>query len=168
MRAPEIEGRAVEAARGRPFPSLSTILVLFNAILLCFVAWVYGYFGSIRGAISYANGRCLSVEEESKSFGTLEPGQEAVVTYHIVNHGRSPVRIIGCRIGCIGRPADALPFTIEPRGSAPLRLLIRAPSARSPTTFPVLLYTNDTSQPQLRLTLTGVVETSGTVRSREQ
>jgi hypothetical protein len=148
---------AVTAETHRRASGVFWTLLFANLILLTLLCWGCFSFGSVQDALAFARGERLFVDATNKSFGTLKPGEKRVVAYRITNYCGSPVRILGCRPTCIARPAEQLPLTVVANGSVQISFLIRAPSTPTAGEFPLFVYTDDALQPELKLTLTGVV-----------
>jgi hypothetical protein len=152
---------AVKPASGSPrrrFPSWLLMFIVFsNICLLSCVVWAYAGFGSVAAAIDYYHGRYLRVRNTEASFFNATPGQDVRVSYIVENHGPRPVRILGCSLGCVGRPATKLPFVLEPGTARPFAVDVRVfaprPSAPKLVRSPGALYTDDPNQPDLALSI---------------
>jgi hypothetical protein len=151
----------VDSTRGSPKPRLHSWMLMFvvfaNVGLLSCVVWMYAGFGSAGAAIGYYHGRYLHVRDTEASFLNATPGQDVRVCYIVENHGPRPVRILGCTLGCVGRPATKLPFVLQPGTARPFAVDVRVPVPRpsAPKTVrsPGALYTDDPSQPDLAVSI---------------
>jgi len=156
---------AAQQSSKRVFPSwLSIFLVFSNLCLFSCVAWVYARYGSVGAAIDYFNGRYVHVRSAQSSLFNVAPGQEARASYVIENRGSKPIRILGCGMGCAGRPAGNLPLLLEPGKAYTFAIDVRpsAPRGNSGNSvrMPVTLYTDDANQPEVTLSIDWTVNVS--------
>ncbi|MGO9466796.1 MAG: DUF1573 domain-containing protein [Isosphaeraceae bacterium] len=127
--------------------------------LLAAVLWAVGGFSAIRSI-----GReTISVDSRARSFGVVARGDRIAVSFKLTNHGRDPVRIVGCRAGCGCMLPEDLPFSIRPNGSRDFRVSIKFPPAPAggpvveTRTYPLTLFTSNPDQFEIPLTVSGEV-----------
>lgn len=126
--------------------------------LLTLACWaVYGF------RVIRSSGRLISVDSDAKSFGVVSPGDPIAVSFRLTNHGREPVRIVGCRAGCSCMLPEDLPLEIRPNASRDFRVSFNfrpvpgGGPALETRTYPLILFTSSPGQFKIPLTVTGEV-----------
>lgn len=87
-----------------------------------FVTWSLLRFGSIACAMAYLNGQCVQPMEDVIAVGEVPVGREAVAVFQLRNFAGYPITVLGAKATCGCMATDDLPLTVEPRGSANLKL----------------------------------------------
>ena len=138
--------------------SPSTLIAAgLGVALLSLACWAVSGFRTIRSM----RGQTISVDSDVRSFGVVSRGDPIAVSFRLTNHGRSPVRIVGCRAGCSCVLPEDLPFVIRPDASRDFRVSFNFPpipgggSAVETRTLRLTLFTSDPDQFEIPLTVSG-------------
>jgi len=156
-----IERHASPAPR-RWAPRRSDAWVACAALALVAVAfWASQGLGAQRAAYALIHSKALSVDSPIRSFGVVSPGESAVVSYRLTNHGSQNIRIVGCQAFCSCVVPKELPFTLRPKESRDFPVVLRSSKNDSgqPVTidWEITLFTTDPAQVRIPLTLKGEI-----------
>lgn len=150
-----------EAARKSPPWNIVTIATV-NLLLIGLLAWAWATFGSVRSALSYANGDRLIADAAAKSLGVVAPGEEFPVSFALRNYSGRDIAIIGAKTSCACIATDGLPMTIPARSERELVVKVNAPEEAGDIRERVYLYTSHDRQTEL------VLKIEGTSRGRRR
>ncbi len=135
--------------------------------LFASLTWAVGGFKAVRSAYHRITGETILVDEHTKSFGVVAPGDRIAFSFKLTNTGSTPVRIAGCEsaCGCV-MPTD-LPFVLNPNESRDFPISIHNPNLegampRGSLSLPLNLFTTNPAQPRIRLTVKGEVRPPST------
>ena len=153
-------------------PPLTTILKFTKAswiarvILACSFAialslpLIVVVFGSVGSFIRYTRGETLGFDELDKSFGDVTVGGNRTISFTLTNNSWSPIKILGCSVGCACTIPETLPMTVGPRETRPFRYTMRTSktSKPEPLVLESILYTNNPRQREIHLTLSAILK----------
>jgi hypothetical protein len=133
------------------------VLTTCSALAILALLWVAAVarFGTVSAALNYLSGQRLIVDENRRSFGTLEAGRERTVEFMVTNDTSKPVSLLGARVSCTCVSVEDLPRTLAPSARWPLRVTIRAGRRERDVSEGLWLYTDAENRPQIALQLTG-------------
>jgi hypothetical protein len=118
-------------------------------------------FGSIPSAVAYLQGDRLIANRYLQSFGEVEQGQHAVVTFELTNASSREITILGARTLCTCVFAEDLPLSIPPRIRRTISVAIKTDSREGPIQQPVYLFTDLPAQPEIELRVRGHILSPG-------
>lgn len=150
-----------EAAR-KSLPWNSVTIITVNLPLVGLLACAWATFGSVRSALSYANGDRLIADASAKSLGVVDPGKELPMSFALRNYSNRDIAIIGAKTSCACIATDGLPMTIPARSERKLVVKVSAPQEAGDIHERIYLYTNHDRQTEL------VLKIEGTARSRHR
>ena len=106
--------------------------------------------------------RPIVFDSSRKSFGFINEGETASVSFRLTNRSGRPVRVVGCMAQCDCIVPDDLPFAIGPGQAQDFRVSVRTVAGQyqkplEKLTQPITLYTTDVAQAEVRLTVEGTV-----------
>lgn len=93
------------------------------------------------------------------SLGLLLPGEQVHYSIPVFNRGSRPLRITDVATSCGCVVADEYPGIIAPRSSGIIPLVIHAPMSSDPFNATVVIHSNDPSDPEQAVHLSGSVDT---------
>lgn len=117
-------------------------------------------FGSVGTFIRYSRGETLVVDELDKSFGDVTVGENSTISFKLTNIGWSPIKILGCSIGCACTVPETLPMVVSPGETRPFRYTLRTRETSRPESIFLksVLYTNIPRQREIHVTLSAVLK----------
>ena len=98
----------------------------------------------------------------TESFGTVEQGDDRVVSFHLDNLAGHPVHLLGAKVSCICLVVDGLPQTIPVGGSYDLKVHVSTSLKAGDMEASVRVYTDDQSQAPTVLSVIGRVNKRST------
>jgi len=130
---------------------------LTGSLFLALTAVSLWRFGEATYGLNYLRGERLIAHSPTIDLGSLQAGLESTAEFRLRNLTADPIELYGLRPDCSCLMADGLPATIPPHGSLRLRLTRRAGTNESgPFVNHSELFLS-VSQPNVILTVTGVV-----------
>ena len=153
---PEVEGPAIVPDRRNAKWSLVTAAL---TALMLLGAYAYGVrqFGAIESALSYFKGARVIADQPIRRLGRIDPGQRLIIPIEVRNWTGHPVTVIGARTSCSCAVVGHLPATITQGGRQSIDVEVAAPGESGPFGSAITLYTDDASNPEVRLMLEGEV-----------
>ena len=100
------------------------VLLLLAGLTTVGIGWA----GSPAAILARLRGESLSVTHSYLDFGSGRPGEALEATAQVRNWGDRPSRLIGGTSDCSCTAVAELPVTIEPGGSAAIRIRLRVPA----------------------------------------
>ena len=163
-------GQGVPATGGRRMAQrlrgLVWIALLSSLVLASLAVWARVSFGSLGAALAFARGARLLPDEFSKSFGTLEAGEEKTLVFNVSNWCNQPIKILGAHTSCTCISAEARSLVIPPGADRPLQVTVRSASRLGAVSESVLFYTDYPRQLRLVLSVRGRVVRPGIASAR--
>ena len=136
---------------------LMLTFICTNIIVALVLVFAMMWFGSLASALAYLAGERLIVDTRSKSFGTIEMGKGATLTFHVTNYSGRPITILGSESSCSCVVTSDLPKRILPGERGDLRIDFRNRSLSGWISERATFFTDNPSQTRLILSIRGNV-----------
>jgi hypothetical protein len=135
-----------------------------TAIILIGGVWAVAVFlfGSTSAALAFLDGERLLLDSQSKSFGTVDPGTEQIITYTLMNRTGHSVTLIGSRTSCGCTVAADLPLTIPDSSAHKVRISVNTTRLAGKFSASVRLFADDPKHSEIELKVQGWIRTPPT------
>ena len=134
--------------------------MIASSLALALVMAVYctWRFKNYTNMISFVQGKSLAVAKTEVTFGTTSKGADPVIEIPIANLTSGPIEVVGARVTCSCLDVENVPFALPPGESRSLRIRVVTSRKKGKVGEKVTVYTNSKTQPQIRLNVTGFVQ----------